>query len=299
MDRVIDQLPLAPYSPPPVPCPIDDFDLGQFTGVAAGFGDRRYGYVVTPNADHVLRLHDDPKFRSLYASAAYVLLDSRLIAHLLRLFRGVRLPVCTGSDLVASLFTKVIAPNDKLVLIGGTAEQAQKLRERFGLTDLAHFNPPMGFIRDRAAVEECLEFIEAHSPFRFCLLAVGSPQQEIVAQKLRERRAAHGMALCVGASVNFLTGEEKRAPQWMRKCGLEWLYRLLQSPRRLASRYLVRGPRIFGLLGRTQFLLRPASNDAAYLRERRSYLDQPGTSRPSSSKRYAPSTQPLPKRINA
>ena len=269
MDRVIDQLPLAPHTAPLVPCPIDDFDLGRFTGIAAGFGNRRYGYVVTPNADHVLRLHEDPKFRSLYASAAYVLLDSRLISHLLRIFRGVRLPVCTGSDLVASLFATVIAPKDKLILVGGTEEQAQKLRERYGLANLAHVNPPMGFIRDRAAVEQCLEFIESHSPFRFCLLAVGSPQQEIVAQKLRERRVAHGLTLCVGASVNFLTGEEKRAPMWMRKFGLEWLFRLLQSPRRLASRYLVRGPRIFRLLGRTQFLLRPASNDAAYLRELR------------------------------
>jgi exopolysaccharide biosynthesis WecB/TagA/CpsF family protein len=299
MDRVIDQLPLAP-APALVPCPIDDFDLARFTGVAAGFGDRRYGYVVTPNADHVLRLHDDPKFRALYASAAYVLLDSRLLAHLLRLWHGVDLPVCAGSDLVASLFQSVIAPGDKLVLIGGNAEQAQKLRERFGLTDLAHFNPPMGFIRDRAAVEECLEFIESHSPFRFCLLAVGSPQQEIIAQKLRERRVAHGLALCIGASVNFLTGDERRAPAWMRKFGLEWLFRLLQSPRRLASRYLVRGPRIFRLLGRTHFLLRPASNDAAYLRSRRDHLDaQRGTSLPSSSNRYAPSSQPLPNRIKA
>jgi len=259
----------APEPTAPVACPVDDFDLARFTAVAAEFGDRRFGYVVTPNADHLLRLHDDPLFRSLYAQASYVLLDSRLIANLLKLWRGVRLPVCTGADLVATLLDKVIQPDDALVLIGGSEEQAQRLREKYGLRHLAHFNPPMGFIRDPAAVEQTLNFIEAHSPYRFCLLAVGSPQQEVLAQKLRQRRVARGLALCIGASVNFLTGEERRAPLWMRKCGLEWLFRLLQSPRRLASRYLVRGPRIFRLLPRTQFILRAASNDPVYLRKKR------------------------------
>ena len=48
--------------------------------------------------------------------------------------------------------------------------------------------------------------------------------------------------------LNFLTGEERRAPSWMRRCGVEWLYRLLQDPRRLAGRYLWRGPRVFGVM---------------------------------------------------
>src|ERR1041384_2022127 len=162
----------APEPQPPVACPIDDFDLARFTAVAAGFGDRRFGYVVTPNADHLLRLHDDPLFRSLYAQASYVLLDSRLIAHLLKFWRGMTLPVCTGSDLVAAPFDQVIHAADALVLIGGSDAQAQRLREKYGLRKLAHFNPPMGFIRDPAAVEQTLNFIEAHSPYRFCLLAV-------------------------------------------------------------------------------------------------------------------------------
>ncbi len=299
MDQLADRF-VVPAAAPTVSCPVDDFDLQRFTAIAAGFGDRRFGFVVTPNADHLLRLHDDPAFRSVYAQAAYVLMDSRLISHVLRFWRGVELPVCAGSDLVAALFDKVITPDDGLVLVGGSEEQAEKLRAKYGLKRLAHFNPPMGFIKDPVAVEECLRFVEDHSPFRFCLLAVGAPQQEIIAQKLRERRMARGLALCIGASVNFITGQEKRAPMWMRRCGLEWLFRLLQSPRRLASRYLVRGPRIFQLLPKMQFILRPASNDPVYLREqRRGHFSQRGISRPASSKRYTPSSQPLPNRIKA
>ena len=236
-------------------CTLDDYDLDRFTPVAAQFGQRRYGYVVTPNADHLIRLHREPSFRALYADAAYVLLDSRFIAKLLRLTRKVELPVCTGADLTATLLNGVAA-DDRLVLIGGSDAQAAHLSSRYGLKQLAHFNPPMGFIRDPAAVESCLRFVEAHSPFRYCLLAVGSPQQEVIAQRLQVRGRARGLALCIGASINFLTGEERRAPLWMQRRGLEWLFRLLQAPGRMARRYLVNGPRAFALLHRTEMVLR-------------------------------------------
>lgn len=244
---------------PPGPAPsytFDAHDLDSFVAVAARHGSERYGFVVTPNADHLIRLHDDASFRALYARAGHVLLDSRFLSHLLRLTRGLRLPVCTGSDLTAQLFATVIAPDDAIVLVGGSAAQAEQLVRAHGLRRLVHLNPPMGFIHDPQAVEACLSFIEAHSPFRFCLLALGSPQQEVIAAALQERGRARGLALCIGASINFLTGDERRAPRWMQRSGCEWLYRLLQDPRRLAARYLVRGPRVFMMLRRARIVLR-------------------------------------------
>ncbi|MDO8704276.1 MAG: WecB/TagA/CpsF family glycosyltransferase, partial [Sulfuricaulis sp.] len=237
----------------------DNYDTAGFTDVAANFGQGRYGYAVTPNADHMIRLHEDTSFRALYAAANYILLDSRFLAHVLRLTKGIQLPVCPGSDLTEKLFADAIAPDDSLVLIGGSDEQAQRLVERYGLRRLAHFNPPMGFIRDPEAVEACLRFIEAHSPFRFCLLAVGAPQQEAVAQQLKARGIARGLALCIGASIDFLTGDERRAPLWMQRAGMEWLFRLMQAPGRMAKRYLVRGPRVFGLLHNAEIVLRKVS----------------------------------------
>ncbi len=235
---------------------IDNVGLAEFLRVAAAHAPDRYGYVVTPNVDHLIRLHDDAHFREIYDAADHVLLDSRFLAHLLRLGSGRQLPVCTGSDLTAKLFEKVIAPDDRLLVIGGSAAQAQTLRRRFGLTHLIHQNPPMGFIDDPPALLECLSFIESNSPFRFCFLAVGSPQQEIVAWLLHRRGVARGLALCIGASIEFVTGTRQRAPQWMQHMGLEWLYRLFQAPVRMARRYLLRGPRVFALLGRTDWRLR-------------------------------------------
>lgn len=236
---------------------LDDYDLEAFVDLAGGFGQAQYAYVVTPNVDHLIRLHDDADFRALYAGAGFALLDSRFLSHVLRLTKRVHLPVCAGSDLVARLFADVIRADDPLVLIGGSIEQVHQLTARYGLTGLAHHNPPMGFIHDPGAVEDCLRFIESHSPFRFCLLAIGSPQQEVIARHLQQRGQARGLALCIGASVDFITGTQKRAPHWMQRSGLEWVYRLLQEPNRLARRYLVRGPRVFGLLTRTDITLRP------------------------------------------
>lgn len=241
----------------PIVYEIDAFDLPGFVQEAAGYGTDRYGYVVTPNVDNFVSLHESASFRALYAQAAYVLLDSRVAALALRLAHGLRIPVCPGSDLTTALITQVVAPTDQIVLIGCSDSQAQMLRERYGLQRLQHHNPPMGFIKDPAAVEACLQFIEAASPFRFCLIAVGNPQGVIVAQLAGERGRARGLALAIGASIDFLTGTQKRAPLWMQRSGLEWLYRLLQDPRRLAGRYLVKGPRFFAYLGSIKVVLRP------------------------------------------
>jgi exopolysaccharide biosynthesis WecB/TagA/CpsF family protein len=291
--RRLDERRASAAARPTTVCALDAYDTAAFVEVARRYGRRRYGYVVTPNVDHLIRLHEEPAFRALYADAAYTLNDSRFLAHLVRATRRLSLPVCTGSDLTARLFSDVIEPDDRIVLVGGRDEQARELAGCYGLRDLVHLDPPMGFIRDPQAIEDCLRFIEAHSPFRYCLIAVGSPQQEIIAQRLGERGVARGLALCVGASIDFLTGRERRAPGWAQRLGLEWAFRLVQAPGRMAHRYLVRGPRVFRLLRRTDIVLR-APADAP-----RAQRAQAGVRRPSSSKAYRPSSQPLPKRISA
>jgi exopolysaccharide biosynthesis WecB/TagA/CpsF family protein len=246
----------ASRRPRPLTVAVDDYDVARFAEVAAQFGMSRFGYVVTPNADHLIRLHQDKAFREMYAEAAYILFDSRFLAHLLRFRRRLPLPVCTGSDLTAKLLGDVALPDDRLVLVGGSSASAARLAQRYGLKRLAHFDPPMGLSQDAAAIDACIRFVEACSPFRFCLLAVGAPQQEHLAFQLKTRGVARGLTLCIGGSIGFLAGTERRAMPWLQHLGMEWLFRLIQSPGRMAGRYLVRGPRVFGLLRRTRIVLR-------------------------------------------
>ena len=237
---------------------LDNYALKEFLSVAASFDGQKYGYVATPNVDGFIRLHESEAFRAGYAQAAYVLLDSRVAAFLFRLIHRVRIPVCPGSDLTAALLQHVIKPDDRVVLIGSTDQQAQMIRDRFGLKHLLHHNPPMGFIRDPAAVETCLQFIESASPFRFCMIAVGDPQGVIISHRLAVRGRARGLALIIGASIDYITGKQRRAPAWMQRSGLEWSYRLMRDPRRLAWRYLVRGPKFFVYVGSCRVVLRQA-----------------------------------------
>ena len=210
--------------------------------------DDPFAYVVTPNVDHVVWAHASGReARRLYDEAWLSLCDSALLAMLSRL-AGTYLSLVTGSDLVESLFAR-LEPSDRLLVIGCEAQDVERLRRRYGGASIAHYSPPMGFINDPAQVQACVDFVVMH-PARFVFLAVGSPQQEIVANRLRHCGAATGLGLCVGSSLRFLSGAERRAPRVVRGSGFEWLFRLAQDPRRLWRRYLVRDLAIVGIAAR-------------------------------------------------
>jgi exopolysaccharide biosynthesis WecB/TagA/CpsF family protein len=125
----------------------------------------------------------------------------------------------------------------------------ERLRHRYGLGHIAHHAPPMGVLNNPAAMQACVEFVLAH-PARFIFLAIGSPQQEIVAHRVHLTGRATGLGLCVGSGIRFLTGSERRAPRALRGSGLEWAFRLAQDPSRMWRRYLLHAPRIFPLAAR-------------------------------------------------
>ncbi|MCQ4158920.1 WecB/TagA/CpsF family glycosyltransferase [Roseomonas sp. GC11] len=207
-----------------------------------------FAYVVTPNADHLLRhARADAALRAIYENAWLSVCDSRVL-RLLAARRGIALKLAPGSDLTAALFARgLVGPETPLTVIGGAPEVAEALRARLGLRRLAHHNPPMGFIDDPAAVADCVDFVLAH-PARFVLLCVGSPRQEILAARIAASGRATGIGLCVGAALEFVTGAKQRAPAWMQRAHLEWLHRLLSEPRRLWRRYLLEAPRLLWLM---------------------------------------------------
>lgn len=228
----------------------DDLDLdGALALLAARAAAAPFAYVVTPNADHLLRLEaGDEALRALYDGAWLSLNDSRIL-RLLAGRRGVRLNLAPGSDLAVALFARVITPATPVTVIGGSAAMAEALRARFGLTALFHHDPPMGFIRDEAAVAAAVAFVQAH-PARFVFLCVGSPQQEKLAARIQAAGGATGVGLCLGAALEFVTGAKARAPLWMQRAHLEWLHRLMSEPRRLWRRYLLEAPRLLRAMRR-------------------------------------------------
>jgi exopolysaccharide biosynthesis WecB/TagA/CpsF family protein len=224
-----------------------EFDRLTFSQVKRRLGTvtvaTPYGYIVTPNVDHMVRLRREPALRDLYQKARLCLCDSRILKLLARL-SGIDLPLVPGSDLSAILLNQVIKKDDRVAIVGATPDFLGRLRQRYPEVEFVHHVPPMGLRENAKARQRAAEFV-ASSKARFTFITVGSPQQEMIASEAGEFRGATGVALCVGAGLEFLTGDQKRAPRMLQRIGLEWAHRLATNPGRLWRRYLLEGPRIF------------------------------------------------------
>lgn len=213
-----------------------------------------HSYVVTPNVDHVVRLdseldgHKKKAFRSAYQSAGITLCDSRIIAGLARL-TGIHLPVIAGSDLTAKLMSEYFDSHTTVAFIGGSQATLKRVKECFPLPQFVQYIPPMGVLNQPSEMQRIADFVAIEAP-NYVLLAIGSPQSEIVAELCARDNRLGGVSLCIGASVEFLTGEKKRAPMWIQKLSLEWAHRLVTEPTRLWRRYLIDGPKIFAIFYR-------------------------------------------------
>ncbi len=204
-----------------------------------------FSYVTTPNVDHIVRLRDEPARRALYERAWLRLNDSRIL-EALAAKAGLTLAATPGADLAERLFDQVIDRRETITIIGGDAETIAALKRLYGLTDVRWHNPPKGLKSKPAAIVAAAVFA-AQQRARFTFICVGAPQQEMIAYAIAQRGDATGVGLCVGAALDFLSGQVQRAPGWMRASRLEWLHRLVTQPRRMWRRYLVDGPKVFAL----------------------------------------------------
>lgn len=224
-----------------------DFDVWSHGEIHDWIASRdagsRFAYIVTPNVDHMVRLaNSDDDIRLAYAEADLCICDSRILRGLGRVL-GVQLSTVPGSDIVADLFKLLLDDGDRVCLIGGSGSHAASLQQRFPRLVVLHHGPPMGLRHNRAARAAAIEFA-AQAAARVTLLAVGSPQQELIAREMAADGRVRGTALCIGASVEFLIGVQTRAPLLLQRAGLEWSWRLITEPRRMARRYLLEGPKI-------------------------------------------------------
>ncbi len=202
-----------------------------------------YGYLVTPNTDHLLKLLQGrgSRVQSDYRDADLVVCDSRVIelmAHLVA--KPIR--AYPGSDIVKDLLAVRPARPYLMGVVGPTAAQVAELAARYPAWRFVHYATPMMQVGSADFDKSVNEVLVGE--WDFLLICLGFPKQEAFAAALRERGRTHGTALCVGASVDFILGLQKRAPIYLQRARLEWLHRLAHDPRRLWRRYLYEGPSI-------------------------------------------------------
>jgi exopolysaccharide biosynthesis WecB/TagA/CpsF family protein len=206
---------------------------------------RPYRYVVTPNAYHIGLIHDEPaRMLPIYRGAWLSLCDSRIL-RALAAFDGLALPLVTGSDLVgallASLNARALPP--RILVVGSRHSAEAKLRDAYPNLSIDVVKAPGDLAVDAArrlsVARDCMD-----RRWDILLLCLGCPAQELIAHQLAELGCTSGIALCVGAAIDFLTGAQVRAPQWVQKLSLEWAHRLASDPGRLWYRYLVDSPKV-------------------------------------------------------
>jgi N-acetylglucosaminyldiphosphoundecaprenol N-acetyl-beta-D-mannosaminyltransferase len=119
----------------------------------------------------------------------------------------------------------------------GVAERAAaKVEQAYpGVRVVGTYSPPLGFEADPVESANILERVAAAQP-QVLVVGLGAPKQELWVHQHRAELSAR-VALCIGATIDFLAEEATRAPVWVRKIGLEWAFRVMHEPRRLAGRY--------------------------------------------------------------
>ncbi|HYD28993.1 WecB/TagA/CpsF family glycosyltransferase [Brevundimonas sp.] len=223
--------------------------LARVVGMARAEG---YAWVVTPNVDHVIKLMDGRVEADVYRDADLKVCDSRILAHLARL-RGKALAVYPGSDLTADLLASPASDGLIIGVFGPDRAAFDDLAARHPRRRLTFIDAPMGLTPGTGAWITAVD-TAARADWDVLLACISFPKQERFAYALRAAGRERGVALCVGASVDFLTGRQQRAPRLYQQLSLEWLHRLMTQPRRMFRRYVIEGPAIFGWFIRHEVL---------------------------------------------
>ncbi len=225
--------------------PVEDLTMSEAMSrceayIRAGRATGRPHYVTTANADFAVLGLKDPELRRLLLESDMTTADGMPLVWASRLLG---LPIegrVTGSDMVPALAELCARNGFSVFLLGArsgvAARTGEILSQRFpGLKIAGTYSPPPAPLleMDPAIVEQ----VRTAKP-DLLLVAFGTPKQEKWI-KMHLFNLQVPLSIGIGASFDFIVGEQKRAPLWMQKYGLEWLYRLSNEPQRLWKRYVL------------------------------------------------------------
>ena len=200
---------------------------------------RRPHYLVTANVDFVVQALNDLELRRILFDAHLVVADGMPLVWASR-WLGNPLPErVTGSGITPLLLAQAAAKGWRVFFLGSTEQNvaraaANTLATHPGLQLVGAYSPPYKPLLEMDHTDILRRVREAHPDI--LLVAFGCPKQEKWLN-MHYREAGVPVCIGVGATIDFLAGTMKRAPVWMQKSGLEWVFRLLQEPRRLFRRY--------------------------------------------------------------
>lgn len=230
---------------------IDDCSFEQACEaiVAHARSGGRPSFVTTANAQHVVLLENDKRLRAIYDHADLIVPDGYSLLLAARFSgRSLRERV-TGVDMFQSLCILAAKHGLHVFLMGGRPKAAsltaEVLKKRLPGLRVTTCCPPLGFDKSEKELELAAQAIRAAKP-DMLFVALGAPKQEYW---IHDHGLQLGVPILIGVGGTFemVAGMVSRAPGWMQRTGLEWLYRLCLEPRRMWRRYLI-GNLVFGAI---------------------------------------------------
>ena len=212
--------------------------------------DRKIGFVVTPNVDQIVMMEKNLYFREICDNAELSVVDGHPLLWIAKWYkRPIKEKIC-GSDLMPHLCRIAAEKGYKVFLLGAAegiaAKAADILKEQNpGLIIAGTYSPPFGFEKDQAELDKINRILK-ESEADMLFVGMGAPKQSVFIYENMDKYQIP-MSFCVGATIDFIAGEQTRAPRWMTDHGLEWLYRLFKEPKRMFKRYIVNDTKIIGL----------------------------------------------------
>ena len=207
--------------------------------------------VAFANAHTLNVAYVEPDFARVLSEIDLLLNDGSGLAIAARLRGDSFLANLNGTDLTPLVLDLAATRGARVFLLGGREGVAAQ-----ALYSLAEIRPDLQVVGARSGYIEPGEVDAVIDEIRAArtdvlVVGMGNPLQE---HWLAEHLAATGarLGLAVGAFIDFQAGVVKRSPVWMRRCGIEWMYRLRLEPRRLGHRYLVGNPRFLSRAWRTR-----------------------------------------------
>ncbi|MBR2488118.1 MAG: WecB/TagA/CpsF family glycosyltransferase [Kiritimatiellae bacterium] len=215
--------------------------VGRIVSLAKERRGKRAAFVATLNVDFVANAVSGWPFggnNELWGylrNADFVTADGMPIVLLSKML-GMALPErVTGADMVPQICRRCAEEGLSVYVLGGDRDVLDEAFAKMDIPNLKIAGLDPAFVKLDVDQPEIVERINAAKP-DILFVALGNPKQELWMGRNKAKLDV-GAMIGVGGTFNFLAGRVKRAPRWMQKSGLEWVYRIVQEPGRLWRRY--------------------------------------------------------------
>lgn len=204
--------------------------------------ERKIGQVITPNVDQICRIEWDSYFKKICENSELLLVDGHPLLWIAKLYKKPFKEKICGSDLVPELCEFASKRGYSVFFLGaapGVAERAtKKLKSQYKNLNVAgYYSPKKGFEKDINELNKINEIL-FNSKADMLFVGMGVPKQDIfIYENMMKYKIP--MSFSIGGTIDFIAGEQKRAPKWISRIGFEWLYRFAQNPKKMFKRYLI------------------------------------------------------------